>query len=63
MESINIMIDDALVHTNDAFDEDCDLDSTTFGDIEKEKNEKRDGAVIRIDKVVEDPDKYYDQLE
>ena len=46
MESINIVIDDALVHTDDTFDKDCDSDSATSGDVEREKNEKRDRAVI-----------------
>ena len=46
MESINIVIDDALVHTDDTLDEDCDSGCATSGDIEKEKNEKRDRAMI-----------------
>ena len=44
MESINVMIDDALVHTDDKLDEDYDSYSATYRDIEKKKNEKRDRA-------------------
>ena len=53
MESINVVIDDALVHTDDTLDEDCDSDSAPSRDVEKEKNEKRDGAVTRMDKAIE----------
>ena len=50
MESINVVIDDALVHTDDALDEDCDSDSAPSRDVEKEKNKKRDEVVTRMDK-------------
>ena len=40
MESINVVIDDALVHTDDALDEDCDSDSAPSRDLEKEKRKK-----------------------
>ena len=45
MKSIDIVIDDALVHTDDTLDEDSDSDNAICGDVEKEKNKKRDGAV------------------
>ena len=54
MKSINVIIDGALVHTDDALDDDCVLDSALFGDIETEKNEKINKAVTRMDKVVDD---------
>ena len=54
MESINVVIDDALVHTDDALDEDCDSDSAPSRDVETKKNEKRDEALTRMNKVVDD---------
>ena len=54
MESINIVIDDALVHTDDTLDEDCDSDSALSRDVKTEKNEKRDEAVTQMDKIIDD---------
>ena len=50
MESINVVIDDALVDT----DEDCDSDSAPSRDVEMEKNEKRDEVLTRMDKAIDD---------
>ena len=54
MESINVIINDDLVYTDDALYEDCDSNSAPSRDVETEKNEKRDEAVTRMDKVVDD---------
>ena len=35
MKSINVVIDDSLVHTNDTLDKNCDSNSAPFGDVEK----------------------------
>ena len=53
MESINVVIDDALVHTDDALDENCDSDSAPLRDVEMEKK-KKDETVTRMDKGVDD---------
>ena len=54
MESINVIIDDALLHTNNALDKDCNLDSVPSRDVAMEKNEKRDEAVPQMDKIIDD---------
>ena len=51
MESIKVVIDDGLVHTNNALDEDCDSDSAPFGEMMKEKPEKGEEMVTHVDKV------------
>ncbi|XP_057499563.1 uncharacterized protein LOC130783824 [Actinidia eriantha] len=57
MEYINVVIDYALIHANDTLDENSDSNSATSEDAMKEKkNEKRDGAVIQMDKAIEDSD-------
>ena len=40
MESINVVIDNALVHTNDALDEDYDSDSAYSRDVKTENNQE-----------------------
>ena len=56
IELINVVIDDALVHTDDTLDKNCDSDSAPSKDVEREKNEKKDEAVThsRMDKAVDD---------
>ena len=54
MESINVIIGDALAHTNNALDEYYDSDSGDSENVEKKNNEKKDVEVTHMYKVEDD---------
>ena len=54
MGSINVIIDDILVHSDDTLDDDCNSDSGTSRNMKKEKNKRRDEAVTWMEKVEDD---------